>query len=161
MLKRPTRPKYRPGQPVISRELPEGWTDHPFAYGAITPIAGQWKGMPMRPDSTMAKLLGWPGKCLQDINHCYRYPDDTESVPVFKDGVIVGRKRKRFKDPEDPPSIKASAGWIDTGLIQLAWVDRDGNKDPVDYTCRQRKRLSRKNTDRATRVLPKKTRPSY
>lgn len=157
MVARKYVPKYKPGDSITTRQLPEGWREHPDHYGAITPTFGQWKDTPMMAGSNMADLLGWPGPCLGDIKYCYRYPDGSEAVPIFKDGVIVGRKRKSIKDSTDPPSIKAQGGWIDTGMIQLAWTDVDGNKREV--TCRQRKRSSRQNTDRATQVLQKKHRP--
>lgn len=157
MVAQKHQPKYKRGDSVATRRLPEGWVEVPEHYGAITPTFGQWKGTPMMPDSNMAMLLGWPDRCLGDIKYCFRYPDGSDAVPIFKDGIIVGRKRKRIKDSTDPPSIKAQAGWIETGLIELAWTDYDGNK--IQVTCRQRKRLSRQNTDRATRVLTKKHRP--
>lgn len=151
------QPKYKRGDSVATRQLPERWEDHPDHYGAITPTVGQWKGTPMMPDSNMANLLGWPGPCVGDIKYCYRYPDGSDAVPIFKDGVIVGRKRKSIKDSTDPPSIKAQGGWIDTGLTQLAWTDYDGNKREI--TWRKRKEPLRQNTDRATRELPKRHRP--
>lgn len=150
------RPKYKPGDSVSTRHLPEGWEDHPTVYGAITPKFGQWKGTPMMADSTMSKLLGWPERCLGDIKYCYRYPDGSDMVPIYKDGIIIGRKRKRVKESTDPPSIIAQAGWIDTGLVELAWTDIDGNR--VEVTCRQRRKSIPQNTDRAMQVVSKKNR---
>ncbi len=158
-MKRPTyQPKYKRGEPASTRNLPEGWRDHDYAYGAITPTIGQWAGTPMMAHSNMASLLGWPNQCVGNIKYCLRYPDGSDAVPIFKDGIIIGRKLKRVKDTNDPPSIKANGGWIDTGLIQLAWVDYDGNK--VEVNCRKKRLPLRQSTDQETRVLPKKNRHS-
>ena len=144
--------RYPPGNPTISRQLPSGWEDHPKIYGAITPSFGQWKGTPMKTNTPMAKLLGWPGRCTGNMNVCVQYHDGKTSVPVFNnDGIITHRIIKVKKDDDDPPSISDQCGWVETGYMELAWLDEEGNKRDVSWP--ERKKFKHSNTDRQVKPI--------
>lgn len=65
-----------PGQVMF--RLPEGWAYHPTMSNYITPTLGMHAGAPFAKDSTIAKLLGWPGPCLTGhVNVTIQYSDGT------------------------------------------------------------------------------------
>ncbi len=62
---------YRPqGEVYVNKKLPEGWKIAEYIrafYNVIAPIEGSWKDVPMREGSEIARLLGWPNTCINEI----------------------------------------------------------------------------------------------
>jgi hypothetical protein len=67
--------KVYPDRPIIlSQNVPEGWATHQIG-GHITPLSGNYQGIPMKVDSPVAIALGFPSPPAEVIKPYKRCPE--------------------------------------------------------------------------------------